>query len=51
MSEYVRNNNDFAKPKDFRQKINDFLNVTLPEIRALLAGRINENFQIFDPAS
>ncbi|MDD7804481.1 MAG: IS630 family transposase, partial [Endozoicomonas sp. (ex Botrylloides leachii)] len=51
MNEYARNNNYFARPKDFRQKINNFLHVTLPEIGTLLASRINDNFQVFDPAS
>ena len=51
MNEYVRNNQYFPKPKDFRQKINDFLEVTLPEIGASLSSRINDNFQRLNPAS
>lgn len=51
MNEYARNNQYFAKPKDFRKKINYFLEVTLPEIGASLAGRINDNFQRLKSAS
>lgn len=51
MNEYARNNQYFAKAKDFRKKINHFLEVTLPEIGASLIGRINDNFQRLKPAS
>ncbi|OED50999.1 DDE endonuclease [Endozoicomonas sp. (ex Bugula neritina AB1)] len=51
MNEYVRNNEYFAKPGEFRQKINHFLNVTLPEIGASLVSRINDNFQRLNSAS
>lgn len=51
MNEHARNNEYFAKPKDFREKINHFLNVTLPEIGASLVSRINDNFQRLNPAS
>ncbi len=51
MNEYARNNQYFAKPKDFRKNIRHFLYVTLPEIGASLVSRINDNFQILNPAS
>lgn len=51
MNEHARNNEYFAKPKEFREKINHFLGVTLPEIGASLVGRINDNFERLHPAS
>ena len=51
MNEYARNNEYFSKPKNFRHKINHFLEVTLPEIGASLSSRINDNFQRLNPAS
>ena len=51
MNEYARNNEYFAKAKEFREKIDHFLDVTLPEIGAALASRINDNFQRLNPAS
>ena len=51
MNEYARNNQYFAKPKDFRQKIDHFLHITLPEVGASLVSRINDNFQMLKPAS
>ena len=50
MNEYARNNVYFSKPKEFRQKINHFLDVTLHEIGALLSNWINDNFEILKPA-
>ena len=50
MNEYARNNEYFAKPKEFRQKINHFLEVTIPEIGASLVSRINDNFERLKPA-
>ena len=51
MNEYVRNNEYFATAKEFRRKINHFLNETLPQIGASLASRINDNFQMLNSAS
>ncbi|AMO56526.1 IS630 family transposase [Endozoicomonas montiporae CL-33] len=51
MNEYARNNEYFAKAKEFREKINHFLDVTLPEIGASLVSRINDSFQRLNPAS
>lgn len=51
MNEYARNNEYFAKAKEFREKIDHFLDVTLPEIGAVLVSRINDNFQRLNPAS
>jgi len=50
MNEKVRNNHCFHSAKEFRQKINDFFDHTLPEIGKSLDTRINDNFQLFDPA-
>lgn len=51
MNEHVRNNEYFATAKEFRQKINQFLDETLPRIGASLVNRINDNFQMLNPAS
>jgi len=51
MSEYARNNRYFSTAKEFRQHINHFFDITLPNIGATLNGRINDNFQTFYPAS
>ncbi len=51
MNEYARNNEYFAQAKEFREKINHFLDVTLPEIGSSLGSRINDNFQRLNPAS
>lgn len=51
MNEYARNNQYFAKAKEFRQRINRFLDETLPEIGASLISRINDNFEMLKPAS
>ena len=44
MNEKVRNNRYFATAKEFRRNIDNFFNVTLPNIGANLNGRINDNF-------
>ncbi|MCN4145278.1 MAG: IS630 family transposase, partial [Thiohalomonas sp.] len=36
--------------KEFRQKINEFFDEILPSIGESLDSRINDNFQVFDPA-
>ena len=51
MNEYARNNQYFAKAKEFRQRINHFLDDTLPEIGASLSSRINDNFEMLKTAS
>ncbi|MCP4992005.1 MAG: IS630 family transposase [Colwellia sp.] len=48
MSEYARNNKYFATAKEFRQSINEFFSLTLPEIGSALTSRINDNFQTFN---
>ncbi|MCK5355244.1 MAG: IS630 family transposase [Methyloprofundus sp.] len=51
MNEQVRNNKYFATAKEFRQQINYFFDDILPKIADSLNGRINDNFQILNPAS
>ena len=51
MNEHARNNQYFGTAKLFRQRINAFLNETLPEIGASLDSRINDNFQVLKSAS
>lgn len=50
MNEKVRNNHFFHNAKEFRQKINEFFDEILPSIGKSLDSRINDNFQVFDPA-
>jgi transposase len=50
MNEYARNNKFFRTADEFRQKINDFFNITLPSIADSLSLRINDNFQKLDYA-
>ncbi|MCN4144624.1 MAG: transposase, partial [Thiohalomonas sp.] len=50
MNEKVGNNHFFHNPKEFRQKINEFFDEILPSIGKSLDSRINDNFQVFDPA-
>lgn len=51
MNEHVRNNQYFSSAKQFREKIDQFFDETLPQISATLSTRINDNFQILNPAS
>ncbi|MFT5634847.1 MAG: hypothetical protein ACI89T_000277 [Cognaticolwellia sp.] len=51
MNEHVRNNKYFARGKKFRDKIDEFFSQTLPNIRSILASRINDNFQVLNSAS
>ncbi len=46
----ARNNKIFAKPKLFRQAIDEFLEKTLPGIADSLGSVINDNFQMLRPA-
>jgi len=50
LNEHARNNQYFATAKLFRQQIDKFFEVTLPKIGNALNGRINDNFQTFNPA-
>lgn len=51
MNEHVRNNKYFSSAKEFRQRIDDFFHTTLPQIGSQLKNRINDNFQVLNPAS
>jgi transposase len=51
MNEHARNNRYFATAKDFRWHINNFFDVTLPNIGNPLDSRINDNFQTFEFSS
>jgi hypothetical protein len=51
MNEHVRNNQYFSSAKQFREKIDHFFDEILPQISATLSTRINDNFQILNPAS
>ncbi len=51
MNEHVRNNQYFSTAKEFRDKIDDFFHNTLPKIGDSLKSRINDNFQVLNPAS
>lgn len=50
MNEHVRNNQYFSTAKQFREKIDDFFQNTLPKIGNSLTSRINDNFQVLKPA-
>lgn len=45
MNKHVRNNRFFTCAKEFRQKIDEFFQKTLPEIASSLNTTINDNFQ------
>lgn len=45
MNKHVRNNRFFTCAKEFRQKIDDFFQKTLPKIASSLDSTINDNFQ------
>ena len=51
MNEHVRNNQYFSTAKEFRDKIDEFFQKTLPDVGDSLACRINDSFQILNPAS
>lgn len=51
MNEYSRNNVYFKTKREFREAIENFCTVTLPEIADSLTSRINDNFQVLKPAS
>ncbi len=51
MNEHARNNIYFSSKAEFTTAINEFFNVTLPEVAGSLVSRITDNFQILKPAS
>ncbi len=51
MNEHARNNSYFSSKAEFTTAINEFFNVTLPEVAGSLVSRITDNFQILKPAS
>ena len=51
MNEHVRNSVYFATAKAFRESIDHFFEVKLPEIRSSLQSRNNGNFQTLISAS
>lgn len=51
MNERSRNNVYFKNKRKFREAIEQFFTVTLPEIADSLTSRINDNFQNLKPAS
>ncbi|MGD8123036.1 IS630 family transposase, partial [Vibrio sp. TRT 2004] len=50
MNEQSRNNVYFKNKRDFKEAIDQFFTVTLPEIAGSLTSRINDNFQVLKPA-
>lgn len=48
MHEHVSNNHYFSSAKEFRQKIDNFFENTLPNIAWSLRDKINDNFQTID---
>lgn len=51
MNEHARNNRYFTSAKQFREIITRFFDVTLPKIADSLTTRLNDNFQVLQPAS
>ncbi|NHB98865.1 IS630 family transposase [Photorhabdus stackebrandtii] len=51
MNEQVRNNHYFASTTLFKQAIHRFFTEILPELAGNLSCRINDNFQVLNPAS
>ncbi|MFZ1592973.1 MAG: IS630 family transposase [Chitinophagales bacterium] len=45
MNEYTRNNQFFRTGKEFKEKINNFFDITWPTIANTMTSRINDNFQ------
>ncbi|KGM26898.1 transposase [Photorhabdus luminescens] len=50
MNEQVRNNHYFASTTLFRQAIHRFFTEILPELAGKLSCRINDDFQVLNPA-
>ncbi len=51
MNDHVRNNIYFPSKPALTSAINEFFDVTLPEVAGSLASRITDNYQILKPAS
>ncbi len=51
MNEHVRNDIYFSSKQAFSSAINEFFDVTLPEIAGSLVSKITDNFQLQKPAS
>ncbi len=51
MNEHVKNNHYFATAKELRERIDEFFEVTLPEISETLTCQINDNFQTLKSAT
>lgn len=51
MHEHARNNVYFPTKASFKDAINGFFDVTLPKVAGSLTTRINDNFQVLQPAS
>lgn len=51
MNEHVRNNVYFSTAKEFREAIDNFFITTLPVLAKTLGDRINDNFQVLNPAT
>ena len=49
--EYARNNVYFPTEAPFKDAIDTFFDVTLPEVTSSLMSRINDNFQVLKPAT
>ena len=50
MNKYARNSQYFSSTKEFRRRINEFFESTLPDIASTLDDTINDNFQILKAA-
>ncbi len=51
MHEYARNNVYFPTKASFKDAIDTFFDVILPEVASSLVSRINDNFQVVKPAT
>lgn len=51
MNKHVRNNQCFPVPNNFKKKLINFFDGTLPQIGADLNGQINNNFQCLNHVS
>ncbi len=51
MNEWVRDNRVFQTPKEFRQAINEFFDITWREIAHTMVDRITDNFEILKQVS
>jgi hypothetical protein len=51
MNEQLRNNQYFSSAKQFRETIDQFFDEILAQISATLSTRINDDFQLLNPAS